>query len=721
MRSNVRLKTNVICVQIGDLSLSHEELVRRLGYFEYLSYRQVSPLLFPPVADDKWTARQRWEMDGPRGRGRWRSEPLWRLDAKLEPIPAEAVPNPFGVEPGPTIRNPRPLPPPGPARSTEPTKPVTPDAEPAIGRDEQMEFVLAPPAHDMLVVAPPGTGKTHVLVERLAHLVRSGGCQNPLKEVLVLSYTRAAVGELRERLQVKEDEGALDRLGYCRIRTFDALATELLRKDLPAGELAQGYGARIEQFNRELLRGRLPGVIDELSRVRFFLVDEVQDLNGPRAEMVLNLATHITRAGGSVAFLGDPAQAIYDFDSDPDDVDQLGSDEFLKQIISGSYCGRRPKRIEFCNYRRFESPEILQFVQRAREAMGPDGLHPDGVQLDGLLQQLRPRVVLQSLASHLEKGRTAILTRNNLEAFQVWEWCRKQGIESDLWRGAGGSYWPGWIAALVLGFQNDVMSLEMAERRWDKLIAPHLDMRFPEALEYLRRTGLLGPEEEQLQVSQLAGLISRAAPSPACQKDAARLVISTIHRSKGLEFDHVLLLEPQKGKMDGGNEVRVAYVAATRARKSLGLLMREPKVLRRGARGSGHIKTSHFHLFRYPEFPHIGLLVDGTDAVNPASIQRLEKPYVAQRALWEQCSGRPRNTSIRHDGLRIGDFVVGRLSAELARDLSRIAGGRGLTAPTLQGVQVVNLATVAVEADPGSDLGASGLVLVPVTTGIGWC
>jgi hypothetical protein len=56
------------------------------------------------------------------------------------------------------------------------------------------------------------------------------------------------------------------------------------------------------------------------------------------------------------------------------------------------------------------------------------------------------------------------------------------------------------------------------------------------------------------------------------------MIISTIHRSKGLEFDSVLILQPHGYGQSPKEETRVLYVAATRARKRLGMLERERKI-----------------------------------------------------------------------------------------------------------------------------------------------
>ena len=58
---------------------------------------------------------------------------------------------------------------------------------------QQLEVVEAPVEARLLVLAGAGTGKTHVLVERIRHLVESEGIASG-NELLVLTFTRSVVG-----------------------------------------------------------------------------------------------------------------------------------------------------------------------------------------------------------------------------------------------------------------------------------------------------------------------------------------------------------------------------------------------------------------------------------------------------------------------------------------------------------------------------------------------
>lgn len=82
----------------------------------------------------------------------------------------------------------------------------------------------------VLVAAGPGAGKTRVLVGRVAELLRRGAAPDQL---LVLTFTRRAAGEIRERLSGQgSKQNAPDALPWC--ETLHGLAWRLLRASGPA-------------------------------------------------------------------------------------------------------------------------------------------------------------------------------------------------------------------------------------------------------------------------------------------------------------------------------------------------------------------------------------------------------------------------------------------------------------------------------------------------------
>src|ERR1700739_1947983 len=75
----------------------------------------------------------------------------------------------------------------------------------------------------MLVLAGAGTGKTTVLIQRIAHLMREGHARPD--EILALTYTENAAEEMKIRVRAELKDTSLDGLQTC---TFHAWCYALL-------------------------------------------------------------------------------------------------------------------------------------------------------------------------------------------------------------------------------------------------------------------------------------------------------------------------------------------------------------------------------------------------------------------------------------------------------------------------------------------------------------
>jgi DNA helicase-2/ATP-dependent DNA helicase PcrA len=109
---------------------------------------------------------------------------------------------------------------------------VTPILDPL--NDAQREAVTAPPGH-LLVLAGAGSGKTRVLVHRIAWLLATD--QATPYRVLAVTFTNKAAGEMRGRI-----EAMLDRpIGAMWVGTFHGLAHRLLRAHWREAGLPEGF------------------------------------------------------------------------------------------------------------------------------------------------------------------------------------------------------------------------------------------------------------------------------------------------------------------------------------------------------------------------------------------------------------------------------------------------------------------------------------------------
>ncbi|MEG3193241.1 UvrD-helicase domain-containing protein [Lysobacter sp. D1-1-M9] len=114
----------------------------------------------------------------------------------------------------------------------------------------------------LLVLAGAGSGKTRVIVEKIAHLIASG--RMPAKRIAAITFTNKAAREMRERVGKRIRGDAADGLTIC---TFHALGLRMLQIDHAKVGLRRGFsvfdsddsGAQIKDL---LPPGSKPDVLD---------------------------------------------------------------------------------------------------------------------------------------------------------------------------------------------------------------------------------------------------------------------------------------------------------------------------------------------------------------------------------------------------------------------------------------------------------------------------
>src|ERR1700675_1885539 len=91
--------------------------------------------------------------------------------------------------------------------------------------DERQQQAIGHVHGPMLVVAGAGTGKTTVLTQRIAHLIREGHARPD--EILALTYTDNASEEMKKRVHAELEGKNADGL---QVMTFHAWCNDLLRR-----------------------------------------------------------------------------------------------------------------------------------------------------------------------------------------------------------------------------------------------------------------------------------------------------------------------------------------------------------------------------------------------------------------------------------------------------------------------------------------------------------
>lgn len=103
----------------------------------------------------------------------------------------------------------------------------------------------------LLIIAGAGTGKTTVITERVAHLVKSGAAKP--SEILALTFTEKASTEMQERVDILMPYGYTDMW----ISTFHGFCDRLLRDEVLAIGLSSGYSLLTKPETIQFIRNHL--------------------------------------------------------------------------------------------------------------------------------------------------------------------------------------------------------------------------------------------------------------------------------------------------------------------------------------------------------------------------------------------------------------------------------------------------------------------------------
>lgn len=142
-------------------------------------------------------------------------------------------------------------------------------------QQEAVEFVSGP----CLVLAGAGSGKTRVITNKIAHLIR--GCGYQARHIVAVTFTNKAAREMKER--VAQTLGRGETKGLL-VSTFHSLGLEILKREYKALGLKAGFSLFDDQDQmallKELTEDSLKGDKDLLSQL-------VQKISGWKNDMIL--------------------------------------------------------------------------------------------------------------------------------------------------------------------------------------------------------------------------------------------------------------------------------------------------------------------------------------------------------------------------------------------------------------------------------------------------
>ena len=453
---------------------------------------------------------------------------------------------------------------------------------------------------NVLVLAGPGSGKTRVLAHRIAYLVRVRR-ENP-RGILALAYNRHTAAEIRRRLSdlIGDDARGIT------VLTCHALAMRLVGTSFSGLEERPDDGMFREVMNRatELLRGEglPPDEADErrerlLAGFRWILIDEYQDIGPEQYELISTLAGRTLKddEGRLTLFaVGDDDQNIYAFAGASVEYIRRFEQDYQSKVtyLTANYRSTA-NIIDAANAiiepavermktghpihidrNRNQAPkggkwEATDPVSRGRVQILPSGKDPTD-QARVVMQEYSR---LQELDPDLDWSRCAVIASEWKYLAPVRAYCEACGIASQMGDEEIPGFWGlretrqfvEWLRSRNPGVidNGDLCGWidGQPKNRW-------IDLLIQAAEEHRLETGG-GKVPADHFIEWLA----------EWGRDVRRrqhgLLLVTAHRAKGLEFDHVAVLDGGWDRVnrntDRDERRRLYYVAMTRAKQTLAL------------------------------------------------------------------------------------------------------------------------------------------------------
>ena len=442
----------------------------------------------------------------------------------------------------------------------------------------QKEIIDDHESRCIVVAAGPGSGKTRVLVHKLASLLLLEDVKH--EQLLMLTFSRAAATEFKQRLMQLIGNAA----HFVEIKTFHSYCFDLLGR---VGNLDEA-GDVVKQAAEMINNGEVePNRISKTVLV----IDEAQDMS--KDDYALVSALMKANEEMRVIAVGDDDQNIYEFRGSNSryfyELTQTEHSRFiemtenyrsLRHIVDTANDFARNIR------QRIKSTPIISMSQEDGEVRIVK--HPYEIQekkvymyqpiLEDVTRILGSNASKEADASSRKKNETiSILTQTNEEAVIMLALLHSHGIKAKLVQSMDGLRF--WNLAEVRYF---LKKIDQGIKETKSPIIPDdiwettKQLTFQkyatsQALPYLRRSLQIFEQTNRAKYySDLREFVFESSVEDFCDISKSDIVVSTIHKAKGHEFDHVLMLitHPEHPTDD---ILRRYYVGMTRAKRTLAI------------------------------------------------------------------------------------------------------------------------------------------------------
>ena len=371
----------------------------------------------------------------------------------------------------------------------------------------------------------------------------------------MLTFSRAAATEFKQRLMELIGNAA----HFVEIKTFHSYCFDLLGRIGNLEDAKNIVAKAADMINQgEVEPNRISKTV--------LVIDEAQDMGSEEYALVKALMTQNEEM--RVIAVGDDDQNIYEFrGSDSGCLFQLAQESGSRFIeMTENYRSAR-HLVNFANeftkniHKRMKTSPIISM----REEEG-------WVEVTYHLSKHMYQPLVENLMKHRRNGTSCILTQTNEEAAILVALLRKQGINSKLIQSMDGFHF--WNLAEMRYFLKYIdqrvniplIPNEVWEAAKQATYSVYANSR---SLPYVKHCVALFEQTNKAKyVSDFKEFVFESSIEDFCDIADAEVVVSTIHKAKGKEFDDVyMLIADNYSKTD--QLMRRYYVGITRVKNRL--------------------------------------------------------------------------------------------------------------------------------------------------------
>ena len=417
----------------------------------------------------------------------------------------------------------------------------------------QLEIISDKDSRYIVVAAGPGSGKTRVLVHKLASLLMLEDVKH--EQLLMLTFSRAAATEFKQRLMELIGNAA----HFVEIKTFHSYCFDLLGR---IGNLDDAKNVVAEAANM-IIRGDVePNKIGKTVLV----IDEAQDMSIDEYSFIKALITNNEEM--RVIAVGDDDQNIFEFrGSDSKYMFKLLNEEGSKLYEMTENYRSSQNVVNYAN----------SFIKNINNRMKNTPIIPirnysGCVEVVHHESEYMYQPIVENIIQNKRYGNSCVLTQTNEEAVIMVALLRKYGIRGKLIQSMDGfSFWNLAEIRYFLKCLNKGNKVPIIPQQlWDEAKLATFSMYAKSnSLNYVKRCIELFEQINKVKYySDFREFIYESSVEDFCDISDADVVVSTIHKAKGREFDDIyMLLSDYYSKDD--NLIRRFYVGMTRAKNRL--------------------------------------------------------------------------------------------------------------------------------------------------------